>query len=61
MSGSEPRENPFPGLRPFEETDNLYFFGRDAQVEELVERLGRHRFVAGIGTSGSGKSSLVRA
>jgi energy-coupling factor transporter ATP-binding protein EcfA2 len=53
--------NPFPGLRPFREQDDRLFFGRDSQVDELVERLRRTRFVAVVGTSGSGKSSLVRA
>lgn len=53
--------NPFPGLRPFEETEGHLFFGREEQVDELLGRLRRHRFVAVIGTSGSGKSSLVRA
>ena len=53
--------NPFPGLRPFEESDNILFFGRDEQVEALLERLRERRFVAVVGTSASGKSSLVRA
>jgi hypothetical protein len=54
-------ENPYPGLRPFETTESHLFFGRDVQVAELVTRLERHRFVAVLGVSGSGKSSLVRA
>jgi WD40 repeat protein len=53
--------NPFPGLRPFEQTQADLFFGRDEQIEELVDRLRKHRFVAVVGASGSGKSSLVRA
>src|SRR4051812_46963994 len=52
---------PFPGLRPFEEEDCQFFFGRESQITELISRLGRHRFVAVLGESGSGKSSLVRA
>lgn len=52
---------PFPGLRPFEAKDCHLFFGREAQVEELLQRLSQHRFLAVVGTSGSGKSSLVRA
>jgi hypothetical protein len=52
---------PFPGLRPFESSDSHLFFGREAQVEQLLERLSRHRFLAVVGTSGSGKSSLVKA
>lgn len=54
-------KNPYPGLRPFEAEDAEYFFGRDRQVDELLPRLRDHRFVAVLGVSGSGKSSLVRA
>src|SRR5690349_24104794 len=54
-------DNPFPGLRPFEPSQADVFFGRDEQIEELVDRLQEQRFVAVIGASGSGKSSLVRA
>ena len=53
--------NPYPGLRPFEPADAENFFGRDRQVDELLLRLRDHRFVAVLGLSGSGKSSLVRA
>jgi WD40 repeat protein len=53
--------NPFPGLRPFEPDENHLFFGRDGQSDELLRRLGQNRFLAVVGTSGSGKSSLVRA
>jgi energy-coupling factor transporter ATP-binding protein EcfA2 len=53
--------NPFPGLRPFEAHQADFFFGRDEQIEELLGRLDKMRFVAVLGTSGSGKSSLVRA
>jgi WD40 repeat protein len=54
-------KNPYPGLRPFEEGESDLFFGRESQTDELLRRLGRSRFVAVVGTSGSGKSSLVRA
>lgn len=53
--------NPFPGLRPFEFDESHLFFGRDGQSEQLISKLGRTRFLAVVGTSGSGKSSLVRA
>lgn len=53
--------NPFPGLRPFEFDESHLFFGRDGQSEQLIGKLGRTRFLAVVGTSGSGKSSLVRA
>jgi WD40 repeat protein len=52
---------PFPGLRPFTAEEAELFFGRDDQVEELLLRLANRRFLAVVGTSGSGKSSLVRA
>ena len=53
--------NPYPGLRPFDGEFAKYFFGRDRQISELIERLRSNRFVAVVGLSGSGKSSLVRA
>jgi len=61
MQEIEHTANPFPGLRPFESTETHLFFGRDGQSEELLRRLKRTRFLAVVGTSGSGKSSLVRA
>lgn len=53
--------NPYPGLRPFKFEENYLFFGREGQSEDLLRRLERSHFVAVVGTSGSGKSSLVRA
>jgi WD40 repeat protein/class 3 adenylate cyclase len=53
--------NPYKGLRAFEETDAADFFGREELIEQLVERLGTTRFLAVVGPSGSGKSSVVRA
>ena len=61
-AGSAPdRGRVFPGLRPFEEQDAALFFGRDEQVDGLLRRLDNTRFLAVVGLSGSGKSSLVRA
>jgi tetratricopeptide (TPR) repeat protein len=54
-------KNPFPGLRPFETDEYRLFFGREGQSDELLRRLQRSRFLAVVGTSGSGKSSLIRA
>jgi hypothetical protein len=54
-------EQPFPGLRPFDLNDAFLFFGRDTHTQDLLDRLARNRFLAVVGTSGSGKSSLVRA
>jgi WD40 repeat protein len=53
--------NPFVGLRPFESDESLLFFGRQQQTVELLQRLHKFHFVALIGSSGSGKSSLIRA
>src|SRR5215831_105658 len=53
--------NPFVGLRPFESDESLLFFGRHEQTLELLQRLHEHHFVAVVGSSGSGKSSLIKA
>lgn len=51
--------NPFPGLRPFREDEEYLFFGREGQVDAMVNKLAANHFLAVVGTSGSGKSSLV--
>ena len=61
LHGTAAPDAPFPGLRAFEAEESLLFYGREAHVAELLDRLGDSRFVAVTGTSGSGKSSLVRA
>jgi hypothetical protein len=53
--------NPFAGLRPFAFEDSEFFFGRKDQIYALFRLLDRARFVTVTGSSGSGKSSLVRA
>lgn len=53
--------SPFPGLRSFTSVDEPIFFGRGQQTDELVDRIARESFVAVVGASGSGKSSLVGA
>ena len=54
-------KSPYPGLRPFQAEDSEFFFGREKQITEIVNRLKANRVVAVIGGSGSGKSSLVLA
>lgn len=58
-------DNPFKGLRPFRESDAAHFFGREALIQDLLERLTEenelNRFLAVVGPSGSGKSSVVHA
>jgi len=54
-------DNPFVGLRSFEPSESLLFHGRKQHTQQLLRVLASHRFVGVIGTSGSGKSSLVKA
>jgi hypothetical protein len=56
-----PPDCPYPGMAPFDEAQSDRFYGRDADVRELLARLHVDPFVAVIGPSGSGKSSLVFA
>ena len=58
-TAASPQSNPFPGLRPFREDEEHLFFGRENQVDAMVDKLAATRFLAVVGTSGSGKSSLV--
>ena len=53
------RTNPFPGLRPFQEDEEYLFFGRENQIVAMVDKLAKTHFLAVVGSSGSGKSSLV--
>src|SRR5256885_16424297 len=53
---------PYVGLRPFGEDDALLFFGRKRNVDQVLAKLSEgQRFLAVLGASGTGKSSLVRA
>jgi WD40 repeat protein/energy-coupling factor transporter ATP-binding protein EcfA2 len=52
---------PYRGLLYFREEDSPFFFGREEATKNLVRAVTNHRFVAVVGASGSGKSSLVRA
>lgn len=54
-------KSPFPGLRAFTEEDAPIFFGRGYETDALIKQLQASRFVAVVGASGSGKSSLVGA
>ncbi|NNE95810.1 MAG: protein kinase [Acidimicrobiales bacterium] len=57
--------NPYRGLHAFDESDASRFFGRERLIERVLARLGHRgpqgRFLAVVGPSGSGKSSVVRA
>jgi len=53
--------NPFPGIRSFESDEDHLFFGRESQIKHVITKLLDARFLAITGSSGSGKSSFVRA
>ena len=54
-------DEPFVGLRAMREEEGDRFFGRDAEVKELVEKFRKLRLVAIVADSGTGKSSLAEA
>ncbi|HEX2685884.1 MAG TPA: ATP-binding protein [Kofleriaceae bacterium] len=56
-----PERCPFPGLAAFSRGGAADYFGRDAELDTLVEQLGRHALIPVVGPSGIGKSSLIRA
>lgn len=58
---SSPYPRPFIGLRPFRTDEAALFYGREEQVDAMLARLEDRRFLAIVGSSGCGKSSLVRA
>jgi hypothetical protein len=63
----DPTRSPYPGLESFAGEDAAVFFGRDQEIDRLLELLqptlqrGGGRFVAIMGPSGSGNASLLRA
>lgn len=54
-------KGPYPGLRPFLNHESQLLMGRERQVAQIIDKLDRTQFVAVVGGSGSGKSSLIRA
>ncbi|MBM4359087.1 MAG: serine/threonine-protein kinase PknK, partial [Deltaproteobacteria bacterium] len=54
-------ESPYRGLSPFSEEHAGFFFGREAEVGALLERLRHQPVVAVVGPTGAGKSSFVHA
>jgi ABC-type glutathione transport system ATPase component len=51
---------PYIGLRPFEAEESDIFFGREQHTDKLLARLSQQNFLAVVGSSGCGKSSLVK-
>ena len=52
---------PYKGLAYFKDDDARFFFGRTALTDLLLDRLQQSNFLALLGASGSGKSSVLRA
>ena len=63
----DPQRPPYPGLLAFEKDDAAIYFGRDDEINRLIEQLnacrtqGGRKLIAVLGASGSGKSSLLKA
>ncbi len=54
-------QKPYPGLRPFQRDEWSIFFGREAMIDAVLDRLGEQQLVVVHGSSGCGKSSLIKA
>ncbi len=52
---------PYPGLRPFNEEESIFFKGREEHIEKIISLLEKNKFLMLTGASGDGKSSLVYA
>ncbi len=61
MASQSTFNNPFPGIRSYEMDESRHFFGREQQIAELTRKLETTRFLAIVGSSGCGKSSLIKA
>ena len=60
MIDEQSQRPPYPGLRAFRREETDLFFGREDCTNAMVDRLAATRFLAVLGSSGTGKSSLVR-
>lgn len=52
---------PYPGLRPFNEHESIFFKGRDEHIKQIIAQLAKNKFIMITGASGDGKSSLIYA
>lgn len=58
---SEEKICPYPGLRPFNEEESIFFRGREEHIEKIISQLEEKKFLMLTGASGDGKSSIVYA
>jgi formylglycine-generating enzyme required for sulfatase activity len=61
MSPRPALESPYPGLRPFQKHEWPIFFGREPMIDAVLDRLAATQLVVVHGSSGCGKSSLIKA
>jgi energy-coupling factor transporter ATP-binding protein EcfA2 len=61
MSPRLPLAGPYPGLRPFQKHEWPIFFGREPMIDAVLDRLAATQLVVVHGSSGCGKSSLIKA
>src|SRR3954470_18488726 len=52
---------PYPGLRPFNADEAIFFKGREEHIEQIIRQLEEKKFLMLTGASGDGKSSLIYA
>ena len=48
---------PYPGLRPFNENEAIFFKGRDKHIEQVVAQLEQNKFIMLTGASGDGNTT----
>ena len=60
MNATTVSRMPYPGLRSFRREESDLFFGREDCINAMVDRLAANHFLAVLGSSGTGKSSLVK-
>ena len=58
---SEEKICPYPGLRPFNEEESVFFKGREEHIDKIIFQLQEKKFLMVTGSSGDGKSSLIYA
>lgn len=58
---SEKRICPYPGLRPFNEEESIFFKGREDHIDKIINQLQEKKFLMVTGASGDGKSSIIYA
>lgn len=52
---------PYPGLRPFNENESIFFKGREEHIDKIINQLQEKKYLMVTGASGDGKSSLIYA